>query len=133
MSSLDSFDDDSAPSSSRLADAGRPANGEVADEEEEDDGVTCFRAKKLRSWQLARGVTDDKGGALTRLLPFDLDPDRVWEIMTALDLVDKVRGLWQLVEGAVVGEGDRHMREGVLTGARETALTGLTLPGTPPQ
>ena len=64
----------------------------MADEEEEDDGVTCFRAKKLRSWQLARGVTDDRGGTLTRLLPFDLDPDRVWEIMTSLDLVDKVGG-----------------------------------------
>jgi len=107
MLSLDSLeeDDPAYPSSlSSLGDTGRPGKGEVEDEEEEDDAVTCFRAKKLRSWQAARGVSDDKGGTLTRLLPFDLDPDRVWEVMTALDLVDKVRG--QAMMGAMLNHRD---------------------------
>lgn len=47
--------------------------------------------------QAAAGVADDGDGTLTRLLPYDLDPDRLWEVMTALDLVDKVSLLCEAI------------------------------------
>lgn len=95
--------------------ASRSSDGRVEDDDggeaEEDEELSCKRAWKLRSWQAAAGVTDDKGGTLTRLLPYDLDPDRIWEVMTALDLVDKVGG-W-------VGGGKSVMeRGGLRTGSK---------------
>ncbi len=62
-------------------------------DDEDDDELSCPNAAKVRSWQAAVGVVDDRDGALTRLLPYDLDPDRLWEVLTALNLVDKVSGL----------------------------------------
>jgi hypothetical protein len=41
--------------------------------------------------QAAAGVADDGDGTLTRLLPYDLDPDRLW------DLVDKVSLLCEAI------------------------------------
>ena len=100
---LSSLDLDDYSAASRSSRGGRIGNGGGSDgdeEEDEDEELSCKRAWKLRSWQAAAGVHDDRGGTLTRLLPYDLDPDRLWEVMTALDLVDKVGG-----GGTGVGEG----------------------------
>lgn len=85
------------------------------------DELSCRKAWKLRQRQAAAGVyAEDEGGeegeeagrgggdgaSLLRLFPFDLDPDRMWEVLLAMGLVDKVRGkgMWEGRGGKCRGE-----------------------------
>ncbi|GAX83191.1 hypothetical protein CEUSTIGMA_g10617.t1 [Chlamydomonas eustigma] len=77
-------------SSHKTNDAGDMGEGSMDSLLGEEEELICERALKLRSWQAARGVVDDAGGKLLKLLPFDLDPDSLWEVMTALNLIDKI-------------------------------------------
>ncbi len=59
----------------------------------EEEGLACRRAWQLQQRQLAAGIQIDNNptDSLLRLFPFDLEPERLWEVMTSMNIVDKVR------------------------------------------